>query len=312
MSLNNKEQKCVACSAYLFEEDDIVYCPVCGAPHHRDCYTAVGHCALEALHGTENEYKKPEAGEQTEPKAEENTEPTDNSDITCRTCGSKLAAGSQFCSHCGSAVNGAPFSAFSPFTQMVEIKDDTLIAEGVTAVEAAKVVRVNPFRYIPKFLGLGEKKKASWNWAAFILPGAWFAYRKMYKESIISTALMIMTMLFNIPFNMAIMQLPTAPENISNYLQLGEYYAGHMSEIGMLPLILALAGMVISLIIRIVCGIYGDWFYRGRVIESVGIIKAAEDREAAENKYSGISFIGFTLAVCAMEFLPSIITVFIS
>ena len=57
----NPEQKnisCALCHAYLFEEDDVVYCPVCGAPHHRECYNSIGHCALEQLHGTEQQYDK--------------------------------------------------------------------------------------------------------------------------------------------------------------------------------------------------------------------------------------------------------------
>ena len=53
MSLNDKGSSCVRCHAYIFPEDDIVYCPICGAPHHRECYNTLGHCALEELHGTE-------------------------------------------------------------------------------------------------------------------------------------------------------------------------------------------------------------------------------------------------------------------
>ena len=51
-----KNKQCAFCKALLFDEDDVVHCPVCGAPHHRDCYNKLGHCALEDLHGTENEY----------------------------------------------------------------------------------------------------------------------------------------------------------------------------------------------------------------------------------------------------------------
>ena len=49
MSLNTEGVSCVRCHAYLFPEDDIVYCPVCGAPHHRECYNQLGHCALEEM-----------------------------------------------------------------------------------------------------------------------------------------------------------------------------------------------------------------------------------------------------------------------
>ena len=56
MGIDFEGKKCVVCSAYLFPEDDVVFCPTCGAPHHRECYKNLGHCGLEELHGTENEY----------------------------------------------------------------------------------------------------------------------------------------------------------------------------------------------------------------------------------------------------------------
>ena len=51
MSGETKKLTCGVCHAYLFEDDDVVYCPVCGAPHHRDCYKSIGHCAYEAAQG---------------------------------------------------------------------------------------------------------------------------------------------------------------------------------------------------------------------------------------------------------------------
>ena len=65
MSLKTEGVTCVRCHAYLFDDDDIVYCPVCGAPHHRDCYNELGHCALEEFHGTDKQYDKIKAAEET-------------------------------------------------------------------------------------------------------------------------------------------------------------------------------------------------------------------------------------------------------
>jgi hypothetical protein len=305
MSLDTKGQKCAACSAYLFDDDDIVYCPVCGAPHHRDCYTALGKCALEEHHGTEYQYKKPEEVPDAETQHETAT-PEKQGNSICQRCGNSLSENDRFCNSCGMPA-GAAFGGFSPFAQVVEIKDNTIVAEDVTALEAAKIVRVNAFRYIPKFLQMSKDKKRSWNWAAFILPGGWFAYRKMYKESIITTIFMIMTMLCNIPFNLVLSTLPAPGNDVRTYLQIGEYYAGYMSEIGTLPLVLAAIGLAASMILRIVCGIFGDYFYKCRVVQSARLIREAEDTEAAERKYCGVSFIGFILAVASMEFIPGIL-----
>lgn len=315
MSLDIKGQKCAVCSAYLFPEDDIVYCPECGAPHHRDCYSAVGHCGLETLHGTDRQYKKPEPEKNIPEDKPDTDKAASTADLYCRGCGTPLAQDDRYCPRCGLPKGAdAAFSSFSPFTKAVEIKDDALVAEDVTALEAAKIVQVNPFRYIPKFLTLSDNRKTSWNWAAFLLPNAWFAYRKMYKESIVTTVLMIMSLIFNIPFNLSVLQLPISGETVNNYMELAQYYTEHLAEIGILPLALAMVGMAISLIIRIVCGIYGDWFYRNRVVYSAHEIRKAEDDDNKDNilrKYSGVSFIGFAVAACAMEFIPTIISMFI-
>ena len=50
---------CPVCKAKLFEDDDIVVCPDCGAPHHRKCWEYVGHCALGDAHGTANQWQRP-------------------------------------------------------------------------------------------------------------------------------------------------------------------------------------------------------------------------------------------------------------
>ena len=54
--------KCPVCNNQFTEDDDVVVCPDCGTPHHRECWINKGHCANEALHGTEDSlectYKK--------------------------------------------------------------------------------------------------------------------------------------------------------------------------------------------------------------------------------------------------------------
>lgn len=307
MSLNDKNQKCAVCTAYLFPEDDIVYCPVCGAPHHRDCYNSMGKCGLENLHGTDLQYKRPQPEEE---KPEEAQTPPTPAAPRCSGCGMELERGARYCNNCGmpTVMDGSPF-AFNHYTEAVQIKDETPIENGVTVKEAAKIVRSNAFRYIPKFLKLDNDNKKSWNWAAFLLPHGWFGYRKMYKESIIVSILTIASVILNFPLTIAVAQLPLADESIRNYVQLAEYYSQFLGDIGTLPVLLSFIGLALGLIIRIVCGIYGDYIYKQRVVLSAELIKNAEDTEAAQEKFSGTSFFGFFLAVCAVEFIPTLLSV---
>ena len=85
-------QACPVCGKAFEETDDIVSCPECGAPHHRACWLAAGHCHFADRHGTPEQWTRPEADtateeppvtepETTEPVTEEvTTPPTDVTD----------------------------------------------------------------------------------------------------------------------------------------------------------------------------------------------------------------------------------------
>ena len=105
MSLNTEGVSCVRCHAYLFPEDDIVYCPVCGAPHHRECYNQLGHCALEEFHGTDRQYDKVKAREEEQAAAEmPNTGENAEGLITCQMCHEKYDFALNACPKCGAPV----------------------------------------------------------------------------------------------------------------------------------------------------------------------------------------------------------------
>ena len=40
-----KGEKCAACDKVFTDDDDVVVCPDCGSPHHRECYKAENKCA---------------------------------------------------------------------------------------------------------------------------------------------------------------------------------------------------------------------------------------------------------------------------
>lgn len=304
--MSSQQQKCAVCSAYLFDEDDVVHCPICGAPHHRDCFNTVGHCGLEQFHGTENEYKP---NDDAAPEGD----PADKNDVkstVCPVCGELLSNENNFCPNCGAGRNSAFSAGFQPPFSV--IKDDTLVAEDVTAKEAAKIVTVNGIRYLPKFKKLNSSHKTSWNWAAFLWPGAWFAYRKMYKFSIIVTLLMVIPSICMIPFNLSVANLPL--QEFKNYAELASYYAANLSEIGYSAFAFACVGTIINLLIRVVSALFADWFYRGRVVSAAHKLRTVDrdEVEATEKKLCSVSILAGFLALIAAEALPYIVSMFIS
>lgn len=86
---------CEGCGKAFTEDDDIVVCPECATPQHRECYNKNGACVNEHRH-TED-YSWQGAAENTAPSFE-------NEDkikkIPCPNCGYENPEGSEFCKQC--------------------------------------------------------------------------------------------------------------------------------------------------------------------------------------------------------------------
>ncbi len=319
MSLENKNKTCVVCNAYLFDEDDVVYCPVCGAPHHRECYNSLGHCALEQLHGTENEYcrvKERREEKQAEKQQNENFESKNNSgafsNIICPTCHIDYDINLEHCPNCGAEnrLKSRGFTGFSGFDVLGGVPADYPIAQDVTANEAMRFVFTNTHRYIPKFAALNKKNKVSWNWMAFLFPCGWFLSRKMYKNGILAGLFTVITTLFSLPLNNAMYSLGL--NDVSSYAEMAELFIASMPEIGKAAIFTALIGSLLSLAIRFVCGIFGDYFYKNHTVEKIGKIKLGqEDLDYAYRKFGGINIFLFFMGTLATQYLPTFIAMFI-
>ena len=62
--LKVKGQVCDVCGEPFDNDSDIVACPDCGTPHHRECYEINNKCANETLHGENFEYKSNNSNKQ--------------------------------------------------------------------------------------------------------------------------------------------------------------------------------------------------------------------------------------------------------
>ena len=99
-------QSCPVCQQHFGENDDIVTCPICGAPHHRDCWKAEGHCHFAADHGTERQWAKGASDEPVKHK------PTPKQH--CQNCGAENPEFAEFCSHCGRELNATAWQSAPP------------------------------------------------------------------------------------------------------------------------------------------------------------------------------------------------------
>ena len=246
MSLNTEGVSCVRCHAYLFPEDDIVYCPVCGAPHHRECYNQLGHCALEEFHGTDRQYDKVKAREEEQAAAEmPNTGENAEGLITCQMCHEKYDFALNACPKCGAPNIAKAGGSFVNFDFLGGVPADYDIGDGITADEAKRFVAANTPRYIPKFAVLNAKNKLSWNWLAFLFPCGWMLSRKMYKNGVIAGLLTVISSLFYLPFMNAINNLGTTPGETQAQIMQSIYE--HLPKMGAAVIAALLAGFVLNI-----------------------------------------------------------------
>ncbi len=301
MALNIEGQKCPICNSYLFAEDDVVFCPTCGAPHHRDCFKAVGHCGLEHTHGTDEQYdrlKKTQDHNQTQQPQE--PEQTQNPEI-CPNCKNRLTEDMLVCPYCGRPRNVKVFS----FDLLGGVKPETDLGQGITANEAKDFVQVNTQRYIPKFEEL-KHRKFSWNWAALLFPHAWFLSRKMYKVGSLFIALSVAAKVCYIPLMKA---MSTAV--FSTTAEYINYVFQNIDTFGKAPLLLALLGSVISFSASIIAALLADKLYKNHALNKIAELKNAEDKNIKLRKFGGVNIIAFTLGIIITTYLPEIISMFI-
>ena len=85
---------CEGCGRPLALTDDIVVCPDCGAPYHRECYEKLGRCIHTPAHGAGYEWTFPYKDDalRTCPSCGERTLRTEE---RCRCCGAVLPPESQ-------------------------------------------------------------------------------------------------------------------------------------------------------------------------------------------------------------------------
>lgn len=311
MSLNTEGVSCVRCHAYLFPEDDIVYCPVCGAPHHRECYNQLGHCALEEFHGTDRQYDKVKAREEEQAAAEmPNTGENAEGLITCQMCHEKYDFALNACPKCGAPNIAKAGGSFVNFDFLGGVPADYDIGDGITTDEAKRFVAANTPRYIPKFAVLNAKNKLSWNWLAFLFPCGWMLSRKMYKNGIIAGLLTVISSLFYLPFMNAINNLGTTPGETQAQIMQSIYE--HLPKMGAAVIAALLAGFVLNIAVRILSALFGDYLYKKYAISSIKTIRAeSEDMDYDYRKKGGVNIFLFLLGTMAVQYLPALIGIFI-
>ena len=229
--MNYYNLPCPVCGGVFKDGDDIVVCPECATPHHRECWHSNGCCVNSELHSTDFVWKRKttkaeESAPETQtpetqiPFAEENPEVT-----VCHICGSENPKDALHCGNCGALFGetenpvkkchvcgtdnpaerlnchecGAPLSedGGNPFMSSLGIDENEKIGD-YTAGDYALYTQLNAKRYIPKFRNI-ENGKLTFNWGAFLFGASWFLFRKIYKVGIILLTVFVSVTMMTAP-----------------------------------------------------------------------------------------------------------------
>lgn len=179
--MDYKKELCPICLKEFAEGDDIVVCPECGTPHHRECWKENGCCANTANHGENFEWHKTQQSEEPAPQPDFSAQQGNtNAPFQMPDFDPLSTSDERFENLCMAGVNAG--------------KDET--TDGMRIGDIAFYIQQNARHYINKFI---KNKKVTFNWAALLFGPAWFFYRKLYKAGAVFLALTVAISLFTYP-----------------------------------------------------------------------------------------------------------------
>ena len=177
--INYQEYSCPVCHRVFSPTDDIVVCPECGAPHHRECWKAIGHCTFAEAHGTPDQW-------QPLPSR------SDDDVLICGNCGTANAQSSSFCRKCGHSLTEQDAS----LSENPEDAADSDKPVTTDMMDMATFVGPHSEYYLSRFAWIEKNKnRMTWNLWAMIFPVEWLLYRKMYRLFTVAFAVMLTLMI---------------------------------------------------------------------------------------------------------------------
>lgn len=227
--------RCPVCDKDFIQDDDVVVCPECGTPHHRDCYDSIGHCANIEKHGEDFDFES-ESSDNSENSAPDGF-------VKCSSCGAINNKNMMFCTKCnaplidipnqtqntntqqnpygnpmgggmpfGGPMGGSPFGnpmgnnpmgnnpmgGFNaiPFDPMAGVSPETEFENGAKAGEVAKYVKQSTPYFMQVFNRIKSFGKSKFSFAALLFGGGYFLYRKQYLLGTIITVIMAGCLIF--------------------------------------------------------------------------------------------------------------------
>ncbi len=292
-------EKCPVCNNTFEHDDDIVVCPECGTPHHRECYMENKSCANHHKHSEDYRWEPtfiPLEETETLNKPEEQK----------------------------SIYQQAVEMSEMPFPTIQAEKINPFFRErfgdledGVPAEDVAIFVRQESHRYVSKFQKITEGK-LTWNWAAFFFTPYWFFYRKLHKiGSVIFAIFLLITSISFLPpvvqLNTDIASFEAEIQEIADSDRTEEEYQAALLEItsemsktiqqNRTGAVLIMSQSVASVVLSIFVGLNANKWYYKHIKSQLKAVKTESTSENYKNNLfikGGVSY-GSAFLVIILE-----------
>lgn len=319
------EKTCDGCGNLMHEGEDIVVCPECGTPQHRECYLAENRCVNEHLHAEGFDWRK--AHEPAEsPVAEQapaQAEPEIESD--------KEKSFTDFTGANSEPFPNIPLPTFQMDGMYVDGKmlDVNDVADGVSVKEMVNYTQINSKHYVKNFFkNKGKKAFLSWNWGAFFFTPAWFFYRKLYKLGAIFLALTVAATLAVTPYTDTILEsYEVLTPMMEELKEANTAYSEEQSDANaqkveqIMDRIFAESKKILPYILRVelitfvipcvAAALIANHFYRKKMQEDIYFAKQATQDTRVLNysilRRGGVSIMAGMFAMLAESYLPQVI-----
>ena len=275
--------ECPVCKKPFTEKDDIVVCPECGTPHHRECYFSLSHCVNEEKHAEGYVFEMP--------RIKQIEKQILNGDVFKNENNNEAEPEIKVYNQDENGGEMPPVISTPILGGMgqlgIDVGENPKIADiPIDEVTAFVGVDQSSSRLIFKLAIIDKLKTVRLNFITLFFPYLWFFYRKMYKVGALVIALMLAsTLIFTnantLNYNMKIYQLAarraqgaiSVEEYNAAALELSESGTGNSEYFDMAP-------QVLNLAIRIVFALLANKLYLEHMKKQV--FKAREDCSSME------------------------------
>ena len=291
-----ENQICPVCEEKFKENDEIVVCPECGTPHHRDCYNNLGECKNSTLHN-ENFTFEPVKEEQDKIDILIDDEIKNTKDVV-------NVVNVEFNSDDEKNNENLRSTIEELFKNINGKSTDQVLLNNTPSSYFEAAIGKNQNYYMPRFLIMeGTQKKRLINVCAFVFPFAWAIYRKMYKLALLVFCIYIALLSVTVApilsneeyveaMNKCYMEDPTFYEKVLLY-EAGQNVTFTKTQSEFMEIsknltispVIAYGTLIVSLAMKIFLGLYATRLYKDKLTKNIEKAKKLSLDEAKLKDY---------------------------